>query len=202
MEARMQRKICGAVLTLAASAFGVDHWMIGSDAAASDGSSAVPAAVASVSASPAAPRPAGKPAPGAREAKERESTAASSRSLAQRLQESADAEQLDLAVVPDAFRPSRLWEPPAPPAPPTPQAALPPPVARPDPGDQFRSRHKLTAVMQSGRDGGGMALINGKMVLPGQSVDGFTLVEVRKHSAVLSAGEAVAELALEGAKGP
>ena len=50
-------------------------------------------------------------------------------------------------------------------------------------GEAFRVTHELNAVMAG--TNGGYALINGAMVLVGQSVDGFTLVEVSSRSATL-----------------
>ena len=124
-------------------------------------------------------------------------------SLAVRLHEAAEAERLDLAQVPDGFKPSPRWAPPA-------QAAESKKevVSKPDPkaaapavdlAAPYRAAHRLTGVMRAGlRNPGGLAIINGRTVLPGQVVDGLTLVSVDKHGATLSGPQFQAELKLEG----
>src|SRR5437868_8017820 len=97
-----QRKVCGALLTLAASAFGVDRWILGpgpSEAQADQTTAAAVSPAGGASASAASARAgAALPTSGARLASDKPG-----RSLASRLQEATAAERLDLTVVPDAF---------------------------------------------------------------------------------------------------
>lgn len=186
-----QRKIFGALLTLAASAFGVDHWWLGSGAAQAEAPANVQTAHAS------APRrigPSPKPA----------KAIPAHRTLASRLLDAARAEQVspgedeEAAAVPDAFRPASLWYPAA-----TPLAAAPAaPAIAPEKIAEFRSRHRLTAVMKSSRPGetggtGGMAIIGGKVYVPGQVIDGFTLVSLGDRTAQLRCRGVCVELAID-----
>jgi hypothetical protein len=104
-------------------------------------------------------------------------------SLSQRLQAAADSDGVDVTQVKDAFRPSALW------------------VSKPEASakgvttaDHFRSQHQLLAVMSGTR--GGIAIINGKTVRRGQTIDGFRLTSVRERSAVFENTDGVVELAL------
>src|SRR5687768_15770307 len=124
MQLTRQQKIYVAVLLLAGVAFVVDRWVIG------HGPDEAAAAVPSKS-RPAAARPApgatpggtaqgvGAVNPGGRviagsAAIPGAGTAGAThaRSLAVRLQEVVKAEGLNLSAVPDAFQPSRRWDPP------------------------------------------------------------------------------------------
>jgi hypothetical protein len=91
-------------------------------------------------------------------------------------------EGLDLSSVPDAFRPSRRWDPPDALLPATPVAPPPPPKF--DLVSQFRARHKLKAVMKARAGVAGGAIVDGRLKFVGQQVDGLTLVAVNEHSAV------------------
>jgi hypothetical protein len=53
----------------------------------------------------------------------------------------------------------------------------------PSPVDQFQSAHSLSAVLVNGASS--LAVINGKPVRLGMSIDGFKLVEVTKTGATL-----------------
>jgi hypothetical protein len=195
MQLTKQQKIYAAVLLLAAVAFGVDRWVIGHgpegvSAAAprtrTSGAQAAPTTVAPGAggvtgvAISAAPAVGSTPFGGASTAGARQGP---SRSLAARFQEVVRVEGLDLTSVPDAFRPSRRWDPPNA-APVTPVA---PPPPKFDLAAQFRSHHKLNAVM-GGRAGmAGAAVVDDKyMILVGQQYDGLTLVAVDKDRAVFS----------------
>ena len=201
-----QRKVCGAVLALAGVAFVVDRWVIGpgpsaaqaeqtpAGSPAGDGSSA-PAGNSVAIASPSAG------ARGAAAAAASDKPAIPGRSLASRLQEATAAERLDLAIVADAFQPSRLWAIPKAPA----ATVATPTQAGPkiDPAAEFRSRHKLTAVIKSDVPGGGLAMIDNKTVVPGESpewLDGFEMVWVRDGRAMFRHDGVEVELRLEESK--
>src|SRR5687768_15814451 len=194
MQLTRQQKIYAAVLLLAGVAFGADRWVIGhgpeeaSAAPPRNGTSTAKSAPQAVAggvtgeprgSTPVASAAGATPFTGA-------STAGSkpgpSRSLAVRLQEVVKVEGLDLSAVPDAFRPSRRWDPPDALLPVAPVAPAPPPKF--DLASQFRSRHKLNAVMKGHAGVGGVAIVDRRMRAVGQQVDGLTLVEVREQSAV------------------
>lgn len=64
------------------------------------------------------------------------------------------------------------------------------PVAAPSAAAEFRQRHRLTALM--GADGGGYAVIDGKCLRIGQSIDGCVLTAVTTRTAMFhveSSGE-------------
>jgi hypothetical protein len=186
MPLTKQQKIYAAVLLLAGVAFGVDRWVIGH--APEEASAAVPRR-------PTSALPAPAPAQGGNAGVSRGATGATlappagastaaarqARSLAVRFQEVVKGEGLDLANVPDAFQPSRRWDPP--------DMLLPPPVApppppRPDLAAQFRSRYKLTAVMKGRAGLAGVASINGRMYVVGHTIDDMKLVEINEQSVV------------------
>src|SRR5687768_13681788 len=96
-----QQKICGAVLALAASAFGVDRGVIGSgpsDGQAQAGHSSAPA----VPARPPARAGGAKDVAAAADPAGGAKAAPGLRTLAARMREAADADRLDRETVPDA----------------------------------------------------------------------------------------------------
>src|SRR5688572_24885279 len=196
MQLSKQQKIYEAVLLLAGVAFGVDRWVIGHGP--EEASAALPGKTR-----PAAARPGPAPAPSAAPlaqgagggdprgaaplvpaplaAETAPAPRPGARSLAVRLQEVVRFERLNLSDVPDAFRPSRRWDPPDMLLPPPPVAPVAPP--RSDLASQFRNRHKLNAVMKGHAGVAGVAIINGRMFRVGQKLDDLTLVAVHEHSA-------------------
>jgi hypothetical protein len=185
MQLTRQQKIYAAVLLLAGVAFGVDRWVIGHGP--DEASAAVPSKVRPSGARPAAAGTAGEPhrataaSPAPPDGAGTAGTKQGPRSLAVRLQEVAKAEGLDLAAVPDAFQPSRRWDPP--------DMLLPPPVApapppRQDLAAQFRSRYKLNAVMKGRAGLAGVASINGRMYVVGRTLDNMKLVEINEQNVV------------------
>jgi hypothetical protein len=194
MQLTKQQKIYAAVLLLAGAAFAVDRWVIGhgpEEASASTAkartSAAQPAPAVTPGASNVAAYPRGTISVAPSTAGPRQGP---SRSLAVRFQEVVKFERLDLSSVPDAFRPSRRWDPPD--APPVTPVAPPPP--RFDLAAQFKSRHKLNAVIASGA---GVALVGGKWYSVGQQLDGLTLVAVTRHAAVFKGPGATPDAPLE-----
>ena len=70
------------------------------------------------------------------------------------------------------------------------------PVADPgSPAGEFERSHRLTAVLLSGRQR--HAVVDGKMVRPGQAIDGFMLISVTHDTAVFRSGAATAVLRTE-----
>src|SRR6185436_15678683 len=106
----------------------------------------------------------------------------------------------------DAFRPCDNWLAQAEPAKaaddptPTPDnAPAPEPVVKKvDHAEVFRSQHTLNAVMTKQR--GGMAIVNGKLYAPGQSVDGFKLVKVGETEATFTGKDTTVTLRLVAAQ--
>jgi hypothetical protein len=207
MQLTKQQKIYAAVLLLAGVAFAVDRWVIGhgpEEAAAAlprksrplvaqsmpRGATQVPGAAGPVAAGP--PPVAGAGTDGA---------ARGPRSLAVRLQEVVKGERLNLSAVPDAFSPSRRWDPPDMLIPPPTVAPAPPP--RSDLASQFKGRYKLNAVMKGRAGLAGVAIINGRMFVVGHRLDGWKLVAINEHSAKFegptteSGGALTVELAIE-----
>ncbi len=100
--------------------------------------------------------------------------------IARKLEQIAEQRGLDPTGVIDAFRPSPMWL-----------------QLREVPVDdvqaellveRFRKAHTLAAVMGSGDEG--WAIVDGRTLLIGQVLDGFTLVSVGRRSAVLESGDA------------
>ena len=173
MKVTLQQKITFGVLGLAAIAFVIDRAT----------SSPTPAAAHAMI------NPAAKVGPAARAAaaKPAANTAAVSDGLAslasfsQRLQQAADAEKVDATHANDAFVPSVQWAG-------TRHENDADTSERLAAANHFREKHKLLAVMLSGR-GGGIALLDGKPLRPGQLIDGFKLVELHERSAVFTCGK-------------
>jgi hypothetical protein len=72
-----------------------------------------------------------------------------------------------------------------------------------DPAADFRARHKLTAIIKSDVPGGGLAMIDGRTVVPGETpdwLDGFEMVWVREGRAFFRHGKIGVELKLEETK--
>lgn len=110
--------------------------------------------------------------------------------LADRMRGMAEAERLDLVDARDAFRPPVAW---------VGNIAIPTQTQQsgPGPGDAvsaFREKHHLIAVLKSSR--GGMAILDGKSVRPGQTVDGFKLLRVGENSAVFESNGKSVEMQL------
>ncbi len=106
--------------------------------------------------------------------------------IADRLEAIALREKLDPARVEDAFEPPSAWL----------MADAGPANPVTSTAQRFRESHNLNAVMATGRDG--YAIIDGRTLYIGQEMDGFTLVEVHKRTAVLVSGRERVELSLPG----
>jgi hypothetical protein len=92
----------------------------------------------------------------------------------------------------DPFRAPSSWAPRS--------AAVPLPATVPvsdpaSPAGEFERSHRLTAVLLSDRQRN--AVVDGKMIKPGQAIDGFTLISVTHDTAVFRAGAATAVLRTE-----
>jgi len=178
MTLSKKRKVYVCVLGLAVLILLVDRVFLGPAGLAPEEASAGPvgtsssAAAVGKSATTGAPQ-AAEPAP--------------EQSIVVRLRALGQA-QTDTAAVRDAFRPSPSW-----------LAEM-----RPSRGGEASGRsdaprrsfnHRLMAVMMDGQ--GGLAIIDGKCLRVGQTMDGFTLVRLSKSSAVLEAGGQKVKLRLD-----
>ena len=172
MKVTLQQKISFGVLGLAAIAFVIDRAT----------SSPTPAAAHAMI------NPGAKVGPAARAAAAKPAASNSAisdglvslASFSQRLQQAADAEHVDAAHANDAFVPSTQWVGAR-------QENDADAAERLAAANHFREKHKLLAVMLSGR--GGIALLDGKPLRPGQSIDGFKLSELHERSAVFTSGK-------------
>lgn len=196
MKLTKTHKVYAAVLGLAVAAFAADRFVLSpapeqaADAAADYRPAAAPAAAAR---SHAAARPTTIPttAPAVAVAAEESSTSG----LAARMQAVAGAKQLAAAPVADAFKPDNSWVPEVVVAKPVEAAKPTGPSAETLAAKEFAQGHQLTGVMNT--RGGGVAVINGKMLRPGQTIDGFRLVSVKARSAQLRRGKASVELRIQ-----
>lgn len=107
-------------------------------------------------------------------------------SIADELDRVAEARGFDLVRVPDAFQPSSSWS--------TGQMETEAPAPDRSAVERFKQDHTLTAVMVT--ESKGYAIIDGKFLLIGQEMDGFTLVAVGDRSVVLESTEARVELTI------
>ncbi len=111
--------------------------------------------------------------------------------LAGRLDKIAESESFDLAQVEDAFLPASGWLKKE-----QPKAR---PVVKVDEVQAFTNTHKLLALVNNAH--GGAAIINNQTVVLGKVVDGFTLIEVTKRSAIFEKDGRRVELSLPAPAG-
>lgn len=168
----MQRKISAGVLLLAGAAFGVGQ------------SSSSPGAVSSAPSESLLVAHA--PAPIEAQAQTLDHIAPSTGMLAQRLTEASAG--IDAGQLRDPFHAAPGWG----------SQSTPDALAKQN-ADNFSHQHNLLAVMRSSR--GGLAIVDGKTVRPGQSIDSFELVRVTEHAAVFRAAGRTVELPLKEAAG-
>jgi hypothetical protein len=112
--------------------------------------------------------------------------------VARRLDAAGATAALDGRAMPSAFQIPGSWVA----AEPQPPAEIKPlaDTAPPDPVAEFIAAHRLTAVMAAGERG--YAIINGELLYVGQTMGGFTLIEVDHRAAVLASGALRVRLAL------
>ena len=185
MKLTKQRKVYGAVVSLALTALGLDRFVF------PGGEAPVPAAAAQVAPS----QPTKKVTTVAAPAKTQEANLAGLAALAVRMRNVAEVERLDLADAKDSFRAPPAWAGEALKARPAAAAATAaPPV---DPAASFHDKHHLVAVLKSTR--GGVAILDGKTVRIGKEVDGFRLTAVGDRTAIFMAGTTTITLELPAA---
>lgn len=172
MAITRKRIVYGSVLALAAGAFLWDR--------AASGPPAPTAAIAA-----AEPHARGKATPPTPTI----AAVAARTGLSQRLQELAQAHHLDAGAVENAFGLSPLW-----PRKDDATNAATKPSDESVLADAFVKRHKLDAVMVRTR--GGYAMLDGKGIVVGQSIDKFRLIAVTKTTATFAHGETRVELRL------
>jgi hypothetical protein len=183
------QKISGAVLALAVGAFVVDRFVLDQPAAAEAPSHASKPAVAS--------RPAvraSKALPTAAPAAETQAI-----TLASRLAAIGESRRFSYEPSGDAFKPSDPWlatvkplENTATAKATTPDAA--PEVKKVDRAAEFQAAHHLNAVMSKQK--GGMAIINGKLYVTGQTLSGFKLTSVSDTEATFAGYDTTVSLRL------
>ena len=168
MQKSRKKKIYVAVLAVVVAAFLFDRFLLGPVDARPEYAVAAPdrgeaPQRPAAGKSPAAPAPAGAAPKG-------------SSSLANRLAELADEEDIDLARVLDAFRPSPAWVPQS-----RSDESLTAQRAK-EAAAAFVKKHNLMAVMTG--KGGGKAIIDGMCFQVGQQLDKFRLTSIGKRSVV------------------
>jgi hypothetical protein len=189
------QKISAAVLALAATAFAVDRWVIGAPATATDDYSVAAADVAVASTSSALKTATAQP----------KAAVSAPLTLASRLAAIGEARRFSYEPAGDAFRPSERWLADAEAAkkPVTPEKhnaqATTHTARKADYAAIFRAAHKLDAVMS--RQGGGMAIVDGKVYKPGQTLDGFKLTQVGDAEATFVGRATTVTLRLPGPAG-
>ncbi len=182
MTASRSRKIIFVILTVAVAALVVDRLVL---APSATGPKQAGAATPGV---PEASETSPSPSPGA----EAPAETSSGPRLAERLQTVADRFELDPTALRDGFVPSETWledlvEAPPPSEPktaPNPHAAA----------DAFAENHTLTSVIMTSQ--GGSAVVDGKVVPVGRTIDGFRLVRLTRRTAVFEADGEEVELSL------
>ena len=168
MQLSTRHKFWIAVLGLGLTALAVDRFILPHDPTSADAAASPAGAAALLVDRPSSPPPASpipSPAPPA--------GAGNSDSLAFLLRGICVHKRLNVATVRDAFSPPPAWT----------RQAEPPESKRaaPDWSRKFAGSHRLTGVMLAGRRS--QALIDGKLVAIGQSVDGCKLIAVTTNSA-------------------
>jgi hypothetical protein len=181
MALTKERKIYVGLLAVGMAALAVDRLTSGPATAQAEDASAYvitrPDAPAATNSTSVAPSAGGTMTPGG--------------GLAARLRELAPQPNVAPgASARDLFRAPASWAAPA-------QTTQ--PVARePGPAD-FEKSHRLTAVLLQGRQA--HAVVDGRMVAPGQAIDGYTLISVTQDMAVFRSKLGTAVLRTE-IKGP
>jgi hypothetical protein len=177
MTLTKSQKVYVAIMVIGLVALLIDRTMLQPEQAAADAASALQYAI-SPSTSSAGPEDPGSP--------RSEGPAPRQVAIARKLEQIAEQRGLDPTGVIDAFRPSPRW-----------LAVGEVPVAPAKPellAERFRKAHTLTAVMGSGDQG--WAIVDGRTLLIGRVLDGFTLVSVERRSAILESGDARVVLSL------
>ncbi|MCE9591975.1 MAG: hypothetical protein K8S99_15820 [Planctomycetes bacterium] len=185
MKLSRERKVFLGILGLGLTALAADRFVI-----SPTGPRSAQASIASVVQDSATQA---QPVPAAPEAATAPIAPANTVRVAHQLESFGQEQGLRADETANAFQPSAAWLAEDEASAPKPQSLAP---VGPPPAQAFTAAHKLNGVMAKG--GGGYAIINGRAVTVGQTVDGFRLVEVSRRSAVFqsSTGEQ-AELTLQ-----
>ncbi|MGH7176997.1 MAG: hypothetical protein ACREJC_06440 [Tepidisphaeraceae bacterium] len=104
-------------------------------------------------------------------------------SLAQRLEATARAQACDTSDIHDAFQPPASWG-----------GVVRNSQPAPQPGEVFAQKHRLTAVALNGTVGS--AVVDGRCLQVGATVDGFKLTSVKRGSVVFRSGDTEVSLRL------
>jgi hypothetical protein len=191
MNLTRERKIYGGLLCLGVLALGIDKMFLSPSEAPAQSAAGLLITNAApknlviahnkpvVSPTPASAQPGEKPLMGLG-------------ALAARMRDMAEVERLDLTDAKDVFRPPVSWVGTI-----APTQAIQATVTTVGPAATFRDRHHLIAILKSSK--GGMAILDGKSVRPGQTVDGFKLTQVGENSATFEGSGTKIELQLPAA---
>jgi hypothetical protein len=163
MKVTKQHKVLGGIVLVGAVVLACDQFLIrgssGEESAPSASEYTMPVAnTAPVKAAPVAANPAA-PAPAV--------------SVAQRLRQAGKAQADNTAR--DAFAPPAAWT--------APQAVV---FEADNSVQKFRDTHRLTGILSSG--GKSSAMVDGKMVTVGQTIDGFVLTSISHRTASFESG--------------
>ena len=185
MQLTKQQKIVGAFLVVAVAALVTDRFVIGHD---DDDSAVVATARTQRTPAPAGRRPVARQAkPAVAPQADADLMSGNVAALADRLELVRASNSFNLDAVCDAFRP---------PAGMVGARKVETVDELQTAAKRFVERHKLGAVIRK-QAGGGVAVIEDKMLSVGQSLDGFVLVAVKDRSAVLRRGNQRVELRLQ-----
>jgi hypothetical protein len=181
MTLTRKHKLYVGLVGLALAAFLVDRFVLSESgpapAAASVRPPTVPAAII-----------AGAPAPG--DAKAAPEAAAPRPSVAARLAALEEVVRFEPDLLRDAFVPPASWLP----ATPEPKVIAEAPPEEKAVDDRFGETHRLSSLMLAAD--GGIAIVNGKAVRVGGTLDGYTLTAVQPGSAVFERDGRTVELRL------
>lgn len=184
METKRNTKVIyGAILGLAAAAFAVDRWVIGHN------TEAAPAETDSVAVATAQPREAVTPSTSSAPAQ----AAALRTSLASRLAAAVETRKITLAAVNDVFAAPAAWSEEK-------VRAAAAKTPKKDPAAEFRTRHKLDAIMKTTH--GGVAIVDGKSVRVGEKLEGLKLLAIDAQTASFGADGLVIQMKLPRTSAP
>lgn len=178
MKVTKQQKIAMGLLGLAVVAFLGDRFVLGGGEASTEVAEAV--------------TPANGPASTTADTGEAQASAGlPMAALARKMEAICVAEGLTPGVSADAFTPPTSWLPAPEARPDTPQG----PVVSSRVAD-FRGKHKLTALMKTGKSGQGLAVVNGHALRVGDVYEGLVVRSITERSITLGDGAGDIELEL------
>ncbi|MHC4985370.1 MAG: hypothetical protein ACYTFO_04355 [Planctomycetota bacterium] len=175
-----------AVLVVAVAAFLADRFLVGAGDSRVEQASAAPPGAGAIETPLTTPRP---------------PSTSDTPSIAAQLATLQEMRPADLEGVREAFSPSESWNQQLRPAhPPQDRPAASTAGNQSVRADQFVAGHRLMSILHLAE--GGVALVDDKVVRIGQTLDGFTLIELTEDTAVFASDERRVELRLADPAGP